>query len=86
MFNFFESLKKEFNLPKELFGKFNVVLVSGNFLYIEGHKGILKLSQENMTFKTKKGVLVVLGSNLVLKELTNTTVAITGKITSFEVV
>ena len=86
MFHFFESLKKEFGLPKELFGHFNVVLVSNNFLYIEGHKGILKLSQENMTFKVKNGVLVVLGKNMQMKELTQNTVSIIGKIDSFEVV
>lgn len=86
MFSFFEGLKKEFKLDNMSFGKFNVVLVSNNFLYIEGHKGLLKLSQENVSFKVKGGAVVVKGSDLKLKELTLKTVAITGKIHSFEVV
>lgn len=86
MFHFFESLKKEFKLSKEHFGKFHLVLVSRNFLYLEGHKGLLKLSQENITFKVKSGVVVILGQNLMIKELTPTTAAITGKIVNFEVI
>lgn len=86
MFNFFESLKKEFKLSKEHFGKFNLVLISNNFLYLEGHKGLLKLSEENITFKVKNGVVVILGENLAIKELTQQTAAITGKIVNFEVV
>lgn len=85
MFNFFEGLKKEFFLPKEIFNRYNVVLVSNSFLYVEGHKGLLKLSEENISLKVKEGILIVLGSNLVIKELTINTVAITGKIKSFEV-
>lgn len=86
MFNFFEGLKKEFKLNKEAFGNFNVVLVSNNFLYVEGHKGLLKLEEENISLKVKGGVLVIKGNKLSLKELTLNTVAINGKILSFEVV
>lgn len=85
MFNFFEGLKKEFKLPSELFGNYNLVLVSGSFLYVEGHKGLLKLSEENISLRVKGGVLIVLGSNLSIKELTPNTISITGKITNFEV-
>lgn len=86
MFNFFESLKKEFKLKRESFGRFNLVLVSNNFLYVEGHKGLLNLTEENVSFKVKGGALVVRGSGIFLKELTPNTVAIGGKISSFEVV
>ncbi len=86
MFNFFDGLKKEFKLNKEDFGRFNVVLVSNNFLYIEGHKGLLRLAQDNVSFKVKGGAVIIKGSELSLKELTLNTVAISGKILSFEVV
>jgi sporulation protein YqfC len=86
LFNFFDSLKKEFKLKKENFGRFNVVLVSNDFLYIEGHKGLMKLTKDNIAFKVKGGVLVIKGVGLLLKELTQNTVAIGGKIQSFEVV
>lgn len=85
MFNFFASLQKEFKLPKEIFGRYNIVLISGSFLYLEGHRGILKLSQENITFRIKGGVVVILGSNMMIKELTKSTAAITGNIKTFEV-
>lgn len=85
MFNFFESLKKEFNLSQDRKKNFNVVLMGNEFLYVEGHKGLLKLSEENVGLKVKGGVLVVLGEALALKELTQNTVAICGKIKTFEV-
>lgn len=84
MFTFFDSLKKEFSVPKV--GNFQVVLIGQQFLYIEGHKGIFKMSHDNMTFKVKNGLLVVMGENLVLKELTKSTVAVSGTIKHFEVV
>ena len=85
MFHFFASLQKEFNLPKEIFGKYNIIMISGSFLYLEGHRGILKLSQENITFRVKNGVVVIIGSNLSIKELTKTTASIIGNIKTFEV-
>lgn len=86
MFRFFASLQKEFNLPKGIFGKYNIIMVAGNFLYVEGHKGLLKLSQENITFRVKHGVVVIIGTNLTIKELTKTTASIFGNIKSFEVI
>lgn len=85
MFHFFSSLQKEFKLPKEIFGVYNVVLISGNFLYLEGHKGILKLSDDNITFRVKGGIVVILGTNLIVKELTVSTASVIGNIKSFEV-
>lgn len=86
LFSFFDGLKKEFKLRNEDFGKFNVVLVSNSFLYVEGHQGLLKLAEDNISLKVKGGALVVKGAGLKLKELTLNTLAINGKIVSFEVV
>ncbi len=86
MFNFFESLKKEFSLPKNFFGNFNIVLISNKFLYVEGHKGLLKLSTENITFKVKGAVIIVQGTELYIKELTANTIVVGGKINNFEVI
>ena len=85
LFQFFASLQKEFKLPKEIFGKYNIVMISSNFLYLEGHKGILKLSEENITFRVPSGVIVITGTNLLIKELTKSTASITGNIKHFEV-
>lgn len=81
MFNFFSEIKQ--NL-KEEFDGFNLINLSGKLLYVEGHMGLLTLSKENISFKIKKGVVLVEGSNLVLSELSENTIKISGTIKKVE--
>lgn len=83
MFNFFDELKKTLNFEK-FSDKYNIVLVSGKLLYAEGHTGICQLSRETISFKYKGGVIVVEGKDLVLNELLETTLKITGDIKKVE--
>lgn len=83
MFNFFDELKK--SLKNEKFAdKYNIVLVSGKLLYAEGHAGVCQLSKEVISFKYKGGVIVVEGKDLILNELLETTLKITGEIKRVE--
>lgn len=83
VFNFFDELKKSLKNEKFI-DKYNIVLVSGKMLYAEGHTGICQLSSEVISFKYKGGIIVVEGKELVLNELLETTLKITGEIKKVE--
>ena len=84
MFNFFDEIKKELGI---LVGdaSYQIVDVGGKGLYVEGHLGVLKLSDELIMFKTKKKIISVSGKGLKLKILTKSTLSIMGEIESIEV-
>ena len=86
MFNFFDELKGEFALNDDAFSQFNIINISARFLYIEGHKGLLTLGQEQVIVKVKKGRVVVNGQNLSLAKLCHNTIAVKGKIATVETI
>lgn len=81
MFNFFNEIKG--NL-KSNFDSFNLINISGGLLYVEGHLGLVTLSKELISFKVKGGVIMVEGSDMILAELNENTIKITGKIKKVE--
>lgn len=83
MFNFFDELKKEFRLPFLM--EYNLINMSGKALYVEGHLGIMTISKELISFRVKRGVVVVEGSALSIKELSSSTLFIEGKIKKTEI-
>lgn len=85
IFNYFGELKKQFNLPETVLNSYNIVNIGGHFVYVEGHLGLLTLSTEKISFKIKKGIVEVKGNEMFLKELTENTLAIQGKIYKIEV-
>ena len=84
MFNFFAEIKKELKLP-EIDGGYQMVNIAGKVLYVEGHKGLVNLSDEMVMFKTKNKIISVSGKSLKLKVLSATTLSVTGEIESIEV-
>lgn len=85
MFNFFDELKKIIKNEKFI-EKYNIVNMSGKILYVEGHTGICQLSKEIISFKFKGGVIIVEGKDLILNELMDKTLKITGEIKKIEAV
>ncbi|MDD2227396.1 MAG: YabP/YqfC family sporulation protein [Clostridia bacterium] len=85
IFNYFGELKKELSLPSDIFKSYNLVNISGNLLYVEGHLGLNVISDDNIVFKVKNGIIDVKGKELSLKNLSQTTMAIQGKIYKIEV-
>ena len=82
MFNFFDEIKKKaegVNLKE-----FNLVNLSGNILYVEGHNGLTVITPQMIAFKIKNGRVVVEGESLFLSELTDNTMIIKGKIVKTE--
>ena len=85
MFNFFNEIK-QVNKKFDLTGGYNLVNVSGKIIYVEGHKGINVISKEIISFKVKNGRIIVEGENLILSELTEDTIKITGIIKKVEAI
>lgn len=83
MFNFFDEIKKAAKNQK-LTECYNIVNISGSILYVEGHLGICRLSSQQITFKVKGGIINVEGEGLVLFELMDKTLKITGQIKRVE--
>ncbi len=83
MFNFFKELKKDFSLPA--LDDYNLINLSGHALYVEGHLGVLLISENELCFKVKGGVVRVIGEKLRLKDLSPNTLCIEGNIFSQEV-
>lgn len=83
MFNFFDEIKKAAKNQK-LTERYNIVNISGSILYVEGHLGICRLSNQQITFKVKGGIISVEGEGLVLFELMDKTLKITGQIKRVE--
>lgn len=82
MFNFFNEIK---SCVGEINKKYNIVNMSGKLVYIEGHKGLSLLSKTMICLKIKKGNIKVEGRDLILQELFEECVKISGKIEKIEV-
>ena len=84
MFNFFDEIKacvKNLDIKN----KYNIVNISSRIVYIEGHKGLIKLSKEEVILTLKHGSIKVVGKDLILQELYDDCVKISGKIEKTEV-
>lgn len=84
MFNFFDEIKKALKSQK-FTEKYNIINISGRILYVEGHLGICKLSKRQISFKVKGEMIIVEGEDLMLFELMDKTLKITGNIKRVEV-
>ncbi len=84
MFNFFSELKERFIDVKSKIAPYQIVMIGDGLFYAEGNISLMTLCQENIVFKVDDGVIIVSGKNLELKNLTTTTLAISGKIISWE--
>ena len=86
MFNFFSELKNKCtNLAKKI-APHQIVMVGDYLMYVEGKLNLMTLSAENIVFKVNGGVIIVKGKNLNLKDISENTLTIAGKICSWEIV
>lgn len=84
MFNFFSEIKQELISDIALFDDFNIINMSNNAIYIEGHKGVVAVTSQQVSFRLKKNIITINGANLVLKKITISTALIQGNIKSVE--
>ena len=83
MFNFFNEIKNSIR-KGSISEKYNIINLSGQIVYVEGHKGVTLLSREVIAFKVKEGRINIYGKDLILSELTDDTLKISGKIDRIE--
>ncbi|MDD4110926.1 MAG: YabP/YqfC family sporulation protein [Clostridia bacterium] len=84
MFNFFSEIKNELKMPF-LDAGYNLVDVNGKAVYVEGHKGLVSLSNEMVRLKVKDKIITINGKDLKLKIMSSSTISVTGEIKSIVV-
>jgi len=85
MFNFFNEIAEIAKKSKDIaLDNFNIINLSGKIVYVEGHMGLITLSKETVSFKIKKGVVMIQGKDLILAELSENTIKICGEIKKME--
>ena len=80
--SFIEQAAKIFSHTPEY--KFQVVLFGRDAFYIEGARPI-KIDEKEMIFKIPKGLISLVGEGMTVKELSDDTAAIVGRIDSYTV-
>lgn len=63
-----------------LLSSFSVSVYGGTGAHIEGHKGIGYMAEDEIVFKTKKGMVTLKGERLKVSEIGITDAYVTGKI------
>lgn len=79
-FNFFSEIRRELKIDTNSIGDSQIVIMGFSAIYIEGIVAIQKCESDNIRIKIKKTTIDVNGDKLFLKELTKTSVLISGKI------
>ena len=59
---------------------FRIINLGGNSLYVEGIKSVVSIAETEMRFQLKKHLLKIVGENLKIKYLDNSTCVVTGEI------
>lgn len=59
---------------------YRIVNLGGKSVYVEGIKSVISLSESEMQFQLKKGLIIISGTNLKIKYLDLSTCTITGEI------
>ena len=62
--------------------EYKYVNIGGKIVYIEGQSGILALGKEEISFKVRKKVCTIKGSDLYVKYFDNSTAVVCGSIVS----
>lgn len=64
------------------FSDYRYLNIGGRAVYIEGQTELVEFDEKTITFKVKKQILSVVGTNLVIAEFDNSTAVVTGNIES----
>lgn len=76
---------KIMEIPKEVVVDLPLISMTGNEeLTIENYKGVIEYSEERIRINTAKGVIKIEGRNLLLREITDDDIEVTGTILKLE--
>ena len=78
-FLFLTANKIKSNL-NELIVDPTITLYYGKGAHLEGHKGVISFSKEEIIFKMNKGLIIIVGKNLTITDLTKTDAYVKGNI------
>lgn len=84
MFNFFGELKNKCKILENKINGYQCVMIDDSMLYVEGFRGILTFSEDCISFRVFRGVITVEGKGLMVKEMSQSTITIIGKILRYE--
>lgn len=80
-----EQITDLLSLPKEIVLDLPQLILTGrNELGIENYKNIIEYTNSQIRINTTSGVLLILGSNLMLKQITAEHITVTGEIVKLE--
>ncbi|MGI6161833.1 MAG: sporulation protein YqfC [Christensenellales bacterium] len=77
-------LVDDMSLPGEVIFDEPRISIVGGRLYLENHKGIIEYTTDKLRVRTKRGMITVKGSDMVLKSIGGDDIFIKGKITGLE--
>ena len=79
--NVIENISDIFELPKEITLNLPKVTVVGDMqVRVENHKGIIEYNDAKIRINTKVGILVIVGDNLLIRNIIKEEVVIEGKV------
>jgi len=80
---FNDGLMQEFNLS---FSDFRYIVISNRLFYIEGHTGLVTLSDFEIIFSIRKKKCTITGADLKIKQMDKSTAMIVGDVVGVTVV
>lgn len=83
--NFYDEIIVQAGLPPETTVGSKVVLVGKRAFYVEGHRGLIEMTDCAVTFRYKKGSVTVRGECLKVTKVTEDEGYVVGKIAGIEV-
>lgn len=86
MFNFFNEIKDKFKTLQSKSLPYQSVMIGNYLIYVEGFSSLILYSNQSVVFKVKNGVLTISGESLIIKEMSISTITISGEIKSVEYV
>lgn len=86
MFDFFDEIGKKTGLPFDILNNgFRIINFSNNSVYIEGFTNIINFEKTLIKIKLKKGIVLIEGEDLKIKNMDIKTIMIVGKILKVEI-
>lgn len=79
------TISEMFDLPKDIVLDLpKIIMVGGNQILVENHKGIIEYTPDRIRINSSIGVIRVLGANMMLKNIGQDDIMVTGTIKAIE--
>lgn len=82
---FMTELLKMIDLPSDIIMRYRYTVMGGRAVYIAGHKGIKVFGTENLELKLGTQIMLITGTDLIIRHLSVDDMIVTGVIASVTV-